>query len=343
MKKFIKKIKLTLITYRRYGTTLNKVFLLEEEIKQIMQEEINRLNDSSKWEPEGRKKSFDIINHVLRVLTQSGEVSKFKPQIYKLLEMQHEDGGFGEYATDTKSEIRETAFILRNLITVNRKLKDPKIDAAVRRIIDYLISKQSSKGTWKDSLWGEFDATSICSGALMFAVKEGIMADKAKPAVDRALKLVKEMRSEDGGWYDPLFKQEVRKSPVAWTGHLLPKFVMYYGNTPESRQSIKLLADAQEENGSWDNNDTDHTCDAVRAIMVCCELTGIHDYDYNIDKAIEWIVNARNSDGGWGTELGAPSNILMTCDVLDSFAKYLFYLKKKPITKEQFLAKYDDF
>ena len=316
---------------------------MEEKIKHIMNEEIAKLNDDSKWMPQGRKISFDYISHVLRVLTQSGDVSKFKPQIYKLLEYQHADGGFGEYATDEKSEIRETAFILRNLVTANRKLKDHNIDTANRKIVSYLLSRQTPKGTWIDTLWGEFDATSISTGALMFAVKEGIMADKVQPAVDKALKLVREMRDSDGGWYDPLFKQEVRRSPVAWTGHLLPKFVMYYGNTPESRQSIKLLADAQEENGSWDNNDTDHTCDAVRAIMVCCELVGIHDYDDDIDKAMQWIIDARNDDGGWGTELGAPSNTLMICDVLDSFAKYIFYLKKKPITKEQFLTKYDDF
>lgn len=315
----------------------------EERIGQIMQEELGKLASSPDWDTNKPGGSLDSICHALRVFTQSGDISQFKDKIYKLLEHQNADGSFGELIDDGKSEIRETAFILRNLITANRKLKDQKISEANERIIKYLLSKQKEKGTWEDSLWGEFDATSISTGALMFAVKEGIMIGETKPAVDRAIKLVKEMRSEDGGWYDPKFKQEVRQSPVAWTGHLLPKFVMYFGDIPESRQSIKLLADAQEENGSWDNDDTDHTCDASRAIMVCCEIIGIDDYDDKIDKSIGWIVNARNQDGGWGVKLGTESNILMTCDVLDTFAKYLFYKKRKPITKTEFLAKYDDF
>lgn len=316
---------------------------MEEKIWQIMREEIEKLAESPEWNPDRKKKSLDVINHTLRVFTQSGDIGRFKDRIYALLDHQNKDGSFGELLDDGKSEIRETAFILRNLITANRKLKDQRISEASRKIIQYLLSRQKDKGTWEDSIWGEFDATSISTGALMFAVKEGIMADVAQPAVDRALKLVREMRSKDGGWYDPKFRQQERKSPVAWTGHLLPKFVMYYGDTPESRQSIKLLADAQEENGSWDGNDTDHTCDASRAIMVCCELVGIDGYDDKIDKSIEWIIKARNDDGGWGVQLGAPSDILMTCDVLDTFAKYIFYRKRKPITKTEFLAKYDDF
>jgi len=316
---------------------------MEETIKKIMQEEIKKLSNNPEWDTDKKGNSLDSINHTLRVFTQSGDISLFKDKIYKLLDHQNENGGFGELIDDGKSEIRETAFILRNLITINRKLKDQKISEAIDKIVPYLISRQKERGTWEDSLWGEFDATSISTGALMFAVKEGLMTEVTQPAVEKALKLVKEMRSEDGGWYDPKFKQEVRKSPVAWTGHLLPKFVMYYGDTPESRQSIKLLADAQEDNGSWDDNDIDHTCDASRAIMVCCELIGIDDYEDKIDKSIKWVIKARNADGGWGVQLETPSNILMTCDVLDTFAKYLFYKKRKPITKVEFLAKYDDF
>ena len=316
---------------------------MEGEVKAVLLEEVEKLSNTSEWEPGGKNKSLDIINHVLRVLTQSGNIRNFKSQIYKLLEYQNEDGGFGEFVNDKKSEIRETAFILRNFIIANRRLNDPKISNSVRRITTYLLSKQTNKGTWKDSLWGEFDATSVCSGALMFAAKEGVLVDLVNPVVDRALKLVKEMRSEDGGWYDPEFKQEIRESPVAWTGHLLPKFVMYYGDIPESRISVKLLADSQEEDGSWDDKDIDHTCDASRALMHCCELIGIDDYNSKIDKAVKWLLKARNPNGGWGPVLGAKSNILMTCDALDTFAKYLQYKNRKPITREQYLEVYDDF
>jgi squalene cyclase len=295
------------------------------------------------WDLTAQKQSLDTANHVLRVLAQENAAEAARGACGRLLECQHEDGGWGEFSNDVKSGIREAAFCTRNLVTLNRRLKDPGIAAAVERAVRYLLAQQEPAGGWLDVLWGRSDSTSIALGALMLAAADGILADEARPAIERGVEFACSMQAEDGGWYDPRFKQEQRLSPVAWTAHILPKIVVHRGDTPAARKGLKLMAEAMDADGSWDGGDVDHTCDSTRALILASLVLNDYSYEDRFTRGLGWLLANRNPDGLWAMEPGRPSNLLITCDVYDTFQKYRTYLNERGKDPGNFLTRWDDF
>ena len=277
------------------------------------------------------------------MLAQEGKADLAREACERLLACQHADGGWGEFSSDDKSGIREAAFCTRNLVTLNRRLKDPAIAAAVERAVRYLLQQQEPGGGWLDVLWGRSDSTSISLGALMLAGSDGILGDEVKPAVARGIAFACGTQAEDGGWYDPRFKQETRLSPVAWTAHILPKIVVYQGDSEAARKGLALMAAAMESDGSWDGGDVDHTCDSTRALILASLVMNDERYTDQFTRGVEWLLANREEDGLWAMEPGRPSNLLITCDAYDTLQKYRTYLRERGQNLGNFLTRWDDF
>jgi squalene cyclase len=295
------------------------------------------------WDFTEERQSLDLTNHVFRVLAQENAAEMARPACYRMLEYQHADGGWGEFSNDEKSGIREAAFCTRNLVRLNRRLNDPKIAAGVERAVQYLLAQQEEGGGWLDVLWGRSDSTSISLGALMFAAHEGIGGAAVQTAVARGVAFACGMQAEDGGWYDPRFKQEERLSPVAWTAHILPKIVVYQGDTPAARKGLELMAQAMEADGSWDGGDVDHTCDSTRALILGSLVLKDDRYEAQFSRGVEWLIANRNPDGLWAMVPGRPSNLLITCDGYDTLQKYRTYLQERGSGQADYLERWDDF
>lgn len=315
-----------------------------EQINDLMQEGLAVLDQlRPEWDLTAEKQSLDTTNHVLRVLAQEKAAEQSREAVKRLIAHQHEDGGWGEFSNDAQSGIREAAFCTRNLVTLNRQLKDTEVAASVERAVRYLLDKQEAGGGWLDVLWGRSDSTSISLGALMLAGHDGILSDRIAPAVERGVAFACGMQAEDGGWYDPRFKQETRLSPVAWTAHILPKIVVYQGDTEAARKGLDLMANAMDQDGSWDGGDVDHTCDSTRALILGCLVLNDTRYEEKFSKGIEWLMANRNEDGLWSAMPGRPSNLLITCDVYDTLQKYRTYLNDRGKDVGNVLGRWDDF
>jgi len=320
------------------------VAITEAQIDDLMQTGLEVLESKrSEWDFASEKQSLDTTNHVYRVLAQEKAAEMARESCHRLLGYQHEDGGWGEFSNDANSGIREAAFCTRNLVTLNRQLKDPVIAAGVERSVRYLLNQQEPAGGWLDVLWGRSDSTSIAMGALMLAGHDGILSDEVAPAVARGVQFACGMQADDGGWYDPRFKQEQRLSPVAWTAHILPKIVVYQGDTEAARKGLALMADAMETDGSWDGGDVDHTCDSTRALILASLVLNDDTYAAKFTQGVEWLLANRNPDGLWGMVPGRPSNLLITCDGYDTLQKYRAYLRERGKGLTDFLGRWDDF
>jgi hypothetical protein len=314
------------------------------QIDDLMQEALAVLEARrAEWDFTSERQSLDTTNHVLRVLAQENAAAQACDACHRMLGCQHQDGGWGEFSNDAKSGIREAAFCTRNLVTLNRRLQDPAIAAGVERAVRYLLARQEPAGGWLDVLWGRSDSTSISLGALMLAGADGIMTDEVGPAIERGVGFACGMQAEDGGWYDPRFKQEQRLSPVAWTAHILPKIVVHHGDSPAARKGLALMANAMDADGSWDAGDVDHTCDSTRALILGSLVLADEQYEEKFTRGVEWLLRHRNPDGLWGPVAGRPSNLLITCDVYDTFQKYRTYLRERGTGQRDFLRRWDDF
>lgn len=317
---------------------------LLEPINAITAEAVQQIEKRKRdWDFSKKKTSLDVVNHVFRVLTQEKAFEGHLDAAHGMVACQHPSGGWGEYSNDAEDKIREAAFCVRNLVRANRRFKDPVVAESVKRGVRYLLQKQMPEGSWFDPLWGQSDATSISLGALIFAWHDKIFEEETHQAVRRGIRFAVSIQAKDGGWYDPRFNQEVRLSPVAWTAHILPKVVVYQGECETSRKGLKLLASNIGENGAWDTDDVDHTCDASRALILGSIALNERTYTPLIENAVSWLLKARNTDGLWGPKPGARSNLLMSCDVYDTFQKYRLYSRDAHLTREQILDLYDDF
>src|SRR4051812_18407952 len=96
------------------------------QIDDLMQGALSVLDARrAEWDLTPEKQSLDVTNHVLRVLAQENAAEMAREACRRLLKYQHEDGGWGEFSNDANSGIREAAFCTRNLVTLNRRLRDP--------------------------------------------------------------------------------------------------------------------------------------------------------------------------------------------------------------------------
>jgi squalene-hopene cyclase-like protein len=273
--------------------------------------------------PETR--ALDVVNHVLRCVLQLDYLREYVDEFDALAALQHDDGGWSDLSSGTRSGIRNTCFSARNLIRANRILGRRDLAEAAERAVRLVSGAQEEDGSWADRVWGPRDATSSGMGLLLYALNEDFGAATAelraaaRACLERAARHLERTQETDGSWHDP----SSYEAPVGPTAHLLPKLVLFEGRRTQAvGAGIGFLVESQEDDGSWDRRHVDHTCDAARALLLTASVLAERDLGSVAAAGIEWLVENVNDDGFWSERPGEESSLLLTCDVLDSFSKY---------------------
>jgi squalene cyclase len=96
-------------------------------------------------------------------------------------------------------------------------------------------------------------------------------------------------------------------------------------------EAADSLITEQDENGSWDNENIDHTMDACRNLMLVADTFKTKDkYTPIIEKGVRWLIDNKN-DQGWGDFPNEPSNVERTADGLDTLLKFRRYCSDAPM------------
>lgn len=298
--------------------------------KSIFEEKYNEIviEKREHWTPINGNQDMEVVNHIYRVIVQNHDTSNFVKEYHNLVDVQNEDGGWGNYSQDKKSQIRCTAFAVQMLLRANNDLdnREARFDEAIYKGLFWLVSNQKDDGTWFDDEWGLYDAVSVNVGTLMFTrilpnVPQHIK-QLSNGAWEKGMEFVNRSQGEDGAWE----YKEKYDTPVCVTAHLLQKTVGYgEKGKMTSLKAMEYLRKVQHEEGHYDYKNIDHTCDTARALMLASELLNDYSSHNTIEKAIKWLLSNRNDDNGWGDFAGDESNMLCIFDGLDTLLKYTRY------------------
>ena len=295
--------------------------VIKDEINSYMSTAYQFISDHpEEWEL-SNDVDLEVTNHVLRVRIQDKSIESFKKDVLDVCKIQNSDGGWGNRRDDKESKSRSTAFCVQMLLRANRILKDEVIKQRLIEGLDYIIAHQKENGSWEDPTWHFLDATSTSVGTLLFAVNEDFVQEKYKKTLEKGMHFVVSQRHENGLWY-----YKLSGSPVTITAHLLQKCATYFGHSEIHDQSIRELIKLQHPEGHWDNGNTDHTCDAIRAMMLTASRSEdpniVNEVFHSSCKAIQWLIKtSQEIGGGLGDRPGKPAHVERTCDGIDSMLK----------------------
>ena len=176
-------------------------------------------------------------------------------------------GGWAfEFDNDNYPDIDDTAEVVLSL----RRIKHPdpaRMDAAVRRGIEWTLGMQSKNGAWAAF---DVDNTSTLPNKLPFC-DFGEVIDP--PSADVTAHVV-EMAAGAG-----------------------------MANDPRVRRGIDWLLREQEEDGSWFGRWGTNYIYGVGSVLPALAEAGIPDSHPAVRRAVRWLERHQNADGGWGEDM----------------------------------------
>ena len=309
-----------------------------EQVRQIIESEYQFLQrEHHHWSLIEGPQDMELVAHALRVLLHMGEAGRSLPEYQALIKAQHADGGWGRESPDPESAAWVSAFLGLMLIRANAELRNPQVEESIWRVIRYFLQSQKPDGRWVDSEWGDLDTTShpVSFFNVILALGTPQMQRAVRESWRQGLQCILAGQSDDGGWYDPVFQP----SGVETTAHLgqdavVASLVLQDG-LPAARRScegaLQWILNHQAPDGSWDDQNVDHTMDCTRSSLLLSRLlTQEARCRPALEKAIAWIV-ANKSPNGWPDFPGEQTNLERTCDGLDVLLKYQAWLRPDPL------------
>ncbi len=303
-------------------------------IKELIDMESESLfSKSDQWSLLKGDQELEVVAHILRVILHVDKADKYRDDFLALTKFQNDDGGWAPYSTSKKSEVWGGTFCAIMLIRVNQILRDSVIDDSLRKFTNYLTNNQKEDGLWQDPSWADIDAVShpVQFLSLIYTLANKSLQDLASNPLSKGIEFLLKNQGADGGWSDDKFY----KSCVCLTAHiiqdsLLPDLLITK-KVPDNvyKSAVNRLIDLQEENGAWDVNDVDHTCDTLRTLMLSTVMLEGLDrtkMDNIIQRGLKWVISVKNEDG-WGDFPNEESNIERTSDAIDTLIKYWHYSK----------------
>ncbi len=310
-----------------------------EDLDSLIENEWNYIQDNrDEWSLlEGKPVDLEVLEHILRCILHLGHTAQMGQEFRECLKVQNMDGGWSKVSDSDKTSIWVTAFVALKLARGNGVLNDAAITGAVEHCLESTLKWQKEDGHWFDDEWSNLDTT--CSVTYFLTVYQVMMDKKDDERVNQArlrgFEYIMGQHRESGLWKDNQF----HPSGIETTAHLMQYTLIpaYYMDQQEFAERSCLdaangLIGEQADNGSWDNENTDHTMDAVRnLILVSDSFKQVDKFKPVIERGVRWLIDVKN-DKGWGDFPDEPSNIERTADGLDTLLKYKRFLSGQPMS-----------
>jgi squalene cyclase len=308
-----------------------------EQIERLIKDEYSFfLQEREGWSLTAGPQDLELVAHALRVLLHAGTTPDFPSDYLALVDCQNRDGGWSPFSSDQESTVWVSAFCGLMLIRGNRLLNHERIARSVRKAINYFLDTQHSDGRWRDPRWADLDTTShpVSFFNVVMALGEPYRRADVQQAWERGARFIIDHQSADGGWYD----HDFHPSGVEITAHLIQDALIadlvIDNRVPGVRESCAKgaakLYEWQAPDGSWDEENVDHTMDCTRSLMIVSHILGDERGEEVITRGLRWILASKNPQG-WGDFPGLETNLERTCDGLDTLLKYRAYRSYKPL------------
>lgn len=308
-----------------------------EQIDQLIKTEYAFfLQESKDWSLTAGPQDLELVAHALRVLLHARTTPDFLPDYLALAACQNADGGWSPFSADSESTVWVSAFCGLMAIRGNQFLRHDGIATSVHRAINYFLDTQKQDGRWTDPRWADLDTTShpVSFFNVVMALGEQHRRAEVLRSWESGAWFIVDNQSADGGWYDTDF----HPSGVEITAHLIQDALIADLVIDQRITAIResctkgaaKLYEWQAQNGSWDDENVDHTMDCTRSLMVVTRALGSAQGEDVIMKGLRWILDHKNVQG-WGDFPGMETNLERTCDGLDTLLKYQAYRQTNPL------------
>jgi hypothetical protein len=294
------------------------------------------LQEKNGWSLTAGPQDLELVAHALRVLLHARTTPDFLPDYLALVDCQNEDGGWSPFSADQESTVWVSAFCGLMLIRGNRLLRRDTLAQSVCRAIDYFLDTQQRDGRWLDPRWADLDTTShpVSFFNVVMALGERHRRNEVVRSWERGARFIVDAQNSDGGWYD----HDFHPSGVEITAHLIQDALIadlvidkqVSGIRESCAKGTAKLYEWQAQDGSWDEENVDHTMDCTRSLMVVSRILGDHHGEEIIMRGLRWILAHKNPQG-WGDFPGMETNLERTCDGLDTLLKYKAYRDTNPL------------
>lgn len=312
--------------------------IVQEELDQLIADEWDYLDSRrGEWSLLEGDQDLEVLEHVLRCILHLDDTQGGAQEFKDCVRVQNPDGGWSKLSQTDKTSMWITTFVALKLCRGNMILKDPAIQSAIDRALEYVLSTQEEDGHWNDPEWSHLDTT--CSVTCFLTIYQ-VTHDKQKEerinsARKRGYEFIINWQRDSGLWKDDKF----HPAGIETTAHLMQYTLVpaYFMDGIDYAEKLCLeaadsMVEAQAPDGSWDNENMDHSMDACRNLMLVADTFGQKDkYAPVIHKGVRWLMDHKN-DKGWGDFEDEPSNVERTADGLDTLLKYRRFSSGLPMS-----------
>ena len=228
------------------------------------------------------------------------------------------------------SPVWDTCLVVQGLAESGLSPTDPMLESATRWLVDKQIlvagdwqvkAPQLQPGGWAfefhNNLYPDIDDTAEVALALRLGKLLGTEDRLRHDAISRALDWVHGMQNKDGGWasFDKDnnhgyitaltfcdFGELLDPSSADVTAHVLEMYVKLGYNIDQGflQQAYRYLRQEQEEDGSWFGRWGVNYIYGLGAVLPALEAAGEDMRQPYVRRAVQWLIDRQNSDGGWG-------------------------------------------
>jgi len=309
-----------------------------EQLDQLIESEWRYLDSKkSEWSLLDGEQDMEVLEHILRCILHLERTKTLGIEFKECVKVQNPDGGWSKRSHTDQTSMWITTFVALKLCRGNLVLKDPEIEDCIQRALEYVLSVQEEDGHWDDPEWSHLDTT--CSVTCFLTIYQVTHDKRDEERINaariRGFEFIKNWQKDTGLWKDDTF----HPAGIETTAHLMqytlvPAYFMDGIDYAEKlcMDAAESLAKEQAQNGSWDDENMDHTMDACRNLMLVSDTFDRREkYAPIIEKGVRWLMDEKNADG-WGDFPDEPSNVERTADGLDTLLKFKRYCAGKPMS-----------
>ena len=228
------------------------------------------------------------------------------------------------------SPVWDTCLIVQGLAESGLPPDDPMLESATRWLVDKQIlvggdwqvqAPQLQPGGWAfefhNDCYPDIDDTAEVVLALRLGKLPGGEDRLRHNAISRALDWVHGMQNKDGGWasFDKDnnhgyvtaltfsdFGEVLDPSSADVTAHVLEMYGKLGYRTDQSflQEAYRYLRQEQEDDGSWFGRWGVNYVYGLGAVLPALEAAGESMSQPYVRRAVQWLVDHQNTDGGWG-------------------------------------------